>query len=336
MKIAAGMETRLNPTVSAPAGYPHRVVARLVSDAIIDVVLRITYLHDFNIDKAFVFLSILQSNNRGDWTQDGDLSGKRSVVLRDECRRPVSMSALAEGLRLPRETTRRHVMSLIESGACAKRDRLGYVVPRAFESSGPMRAFYDHAYSSVLRLVEDCNALGFAVDPLPHPCAIKRRQDTALAGLELRYFVARKFIDYVLRISIDALPVNITLMRGLLFIAVMRENVRHITYDTRLAWRYSKEDEPPPDQLRRPVSIRSLSKSLHLPYTTISRHVRGMIDDGVFVSDEKGVIIPQSVMQKTEYLNNGTRLYYWFVQLIQDLRAGGFNCLARVETPDTI
>lgn len=330
------METRLNPTVSAPAGYPHRVVARLVSDAIIDVVLRITYLHDFNIDKAFVFLSILQSNNCGDWTGNGDLAGKKSIVLRDEFRRPVSMSALSEGLRLPRETTRRHLMSLIESGACSKRDRLGYVVPRAFESSGPMRAFYDHAYNSVLRLVEDCNDLGFAVDRLTRPCVIKKRHKTVLAGLELRYFVARKFIDYVLRISIDALPVNITFMRGLLFIAVMRENVRHITYDPRLAWQYSKEDEPPPDQLRRPVSIRSLSKSLHLPYTTISRHVRGMIDDGVFISDKRGIIIPESVMQKTEYLNNGTRLYYWFVQLIQDLRAGGFDCLARVETPDKV
>jgi hypothetical protein len=195
-----------------------------------------------------------------------------------------------------------------------------------------MRAFYDHAYGAIQQLAENCSGLGFVIDSSAHPSMMRRRHERPLTDVELRYFVAGKFIDYVLRVSIDALPVNITFMRGLLFIAVMRENIRHITYDPRLAWQYSKSDEPPPDEMRRPVSIRRLSNALSLPYTTISRHVRNMIDDGVFISDKNGIIIPETVMQKTEYLKNGTRLYYWFVRLIQDLRANGFECLENTGT----
>ncbi len=276
---------------------------------------------------------MVQSNNGEDWLRNCDFGGQTSVFLKDEFRRPISISALSEGLRLPRETTRRHVMSLIENGACFKRDRTGFAVTRAFESSGPMRAFYDHAYRTILQLVEDCHDPGFVIDPLTHPEVMHRRRERPLSELQLRYFAARKFIDYVLRISIDAIPVNITFMRGLLFIAVMRENVRHITYDPRLAWQYSKSDEPPPDEIRRPVSVRRLSNTLSLPYTTISRHVRGMIEYGVFLSDKNGLFIPEIIMQKTEYLNNGTRLYYWFIRLIQDLRAAGLEFLGEIEPP---
>jgi hypothetical protein len=58
-----------------------------------------------------------------------------------------------------------------------------------------------------------------------------------------------------------------------------------------------------------------------------------MIEDGVFLSDKNGRIIPESIMQKTEYLNNGTRLYYWFIRLIQDLRAAGLEFLGEIEPP---
>jgi hypothetical protein len=218
-------------------------------------------------------------------------------------------------------------MSLIKTGACIRQGRLGFMVPRAFEASAPMTAFYGHAYDAMRQLVENCHGLGLAIDPLAGPAIFKRRPEAPGTELELKYFLARKVIDYVLRVCIDALPVNIRLIRGLLFIAVMRENIQHITYDPNLAWKYSKSNEPPPDELRRPVSIRRLSQALSLPYTTVNRYVRIMTEDGVFIGDHRGIIIPETVMQKTEYLNNGTRLYYWFVMLIQQLKANGFEFL---------
>lgn len=51
------------------------------------------------------------------------------TVLSDDLRRPVSVLAIANSLRLPYETVRRHANALQKAGICRRVGRLGLVVP---------------------------------------------------------------------------------------------------------------------------------------------------------------------------------------------------------------
>lgn len=57
--------------------------------------------------------------------------GASEAVLPDELRRPVSILAISNSLRLPYETVRRHAIALEKSGICHRIGRQGMVVPAA-------------------------------------------------------------------------------------------------------------------------------------------------------------------------------------------------------------
>lgn len=57
--------------------------------------------------------------------------GANRDILPDSDRRPVSMMAISNSMRLPYETVRRHTAKLIEQGKCVRVGRSGLVVPAA-------------------------------------------------------------------------------------------------------------------------------------------------------------------------------------------------------------
>ncbi|MFC3070648.1 hypothetical protein [Phenylobacterium soli] len=81
-------------------------------------------------------------------------------------------------------------------------------------------------------------------------------------------------------------------MDALILLAVVQANVAPLIRDRDLQRAYGGADEPPPDELRRPVSINAIAHSLRLPYETTRRRIMRLAREGACDIGESGVIVP--------------------------------------------
>lgn len=88
---------------------------------------------------------------------------------------------------------------------------------------------------------------------------------------------------------------------GLLLVAISQANVALITRDPELQRTFATLDHPPPDDLRRPVSVNAIASSLHLPFETTRRRVAALVKAGVLQSTTRGVILPQAPLNSVFY-----------------------------------
>lgn len=95
----------------------------------------------------------------------------------------------------------------------------------------------------------------------------------------------------------------------LLFSTISQANVTTITRQADLQVAYAAPDHPPPDSMRRPVSVNALATSLGLPFETVRRRVRGLVDQGLCRAVEGGVIVPTAVVNSPQYFEDSFRGY---------------------------
>ena len=113
------------------------------------------------------------------------------------------------------------------------------------------------------------------------------------------------------------------LLTGLVFLAILRENVRQIDHGSPEAKIYGGLDSPPMDEVREPVTIYVIAKVLGLTYETARRHVKRLVDDGYCVRLERGLVIPAEVLVKPEMLRANHRNLAAFNTLLHNaVRAG--------------
>lgn len=94
-----------------------------------------------------------------------------------------------------------------------------------------------------------------------------------------------------------ALAVDRNFVTALIFLAITRANVGHITASREAAMEHRSLGQLPADADRIPVSVYALARDLRLPYETVRRHVRKLKDLGVCVVETEGVMIPSWVFQ---------------------------------------
>ena len=101
------------------------------------------------------------------------------------------------------------------------------------------------------------------------------------------------------------------ILTGVLFVTIVFENTEIIRRMDGNSHAFAAVDDIPPDDMRQPVSIYSLAKSLGLPYETVRRYVNRMIDDGlcVKVGSKGGVIVPTSLLASPGMRAISTRHY---------------------------
>ncbi|THD61879.1 hypothetical protein [Phenylobacterium sp.] len=134
---------------------------------------------------------------------------------------------------------------------------------------------------------------------------------------------ARISADYLLRsLKMIGELANGELLTGLVNLALVQANVSHLD---RVSSGFDSLDSPPPDEVRRPVSILALSANLGLPYETTRRHVAKMVETGQCVRVKGGVIAPTAAVadpRRSEMLEvNLTNLR----RLYRNLRAAGIS-----------
>jgi len=112
---------------------------------------------------GLIFNAIVQANVRP-ISNDMKLSktyGQMDAIPPDELRCPVSVNALAESLKIPYETTRRHVNKLIKDGWCVKVGTRGVIVPASVISSPALIKAGLQQYSHLMHFLGQLKDIGF-------------------------------------------------------------------------------------------------------------------------------------------------------------------------------
>lgn len=120
-----------------------------------------------------------------------------------------------------------------------------------------------------------------------------------------------------------AAPGERSTLDAAIMIAITQANVAPLLRDPDRQTAFDGLDAPPPDELRRPVSIRSLADSLGLPAETVRRRVHRMAAEGVCVLSPRGVVVPQRVLASEHYTGPALETCARLGQLYGELRALG-------------
>jgi DNA-binding Lrp family transcriptional regulator len=105
----------------------------------------------------------------------------------------------------------------------------------------------------------------------------------------------------------------------LLLAAVIEANVANINHDPALQVTYLDLDTPPPDQLRRPVSMNALAASLGLPFETVRRRLRQLQQAGRCETGPRGVVVPSAALSTPEYVRLAILRYERLKRLYRDI-----------------
>jgi hypothetical protein len=118
---------------------------------------------------------------------------------------------------------------------------------------------------------------------------------------------------------------------GLIICIVVQSNVAPILRDPALQRAYATLAHPPPDELRRPISISAVANSLGLPFETTRRRVAKLAARGRCVVTPTGVLVPSARLTRPAYNRSAAAVYLRVRAMFQDLRGAGL--LDRFVTP---
>lgn len=180
--------------------------------------------------------------------------------------RPIPVLSIANSLKLPFETTRRHVGALIEAGLC-RRER-GGVVMNGTLADEPLATLATLAHDCLARFVADLHVAG-AVPTF----ATSTRSYSWQAGWLLA-------ADLMLGVADSNNGTHNDRVNLVLFSTILCGNTRAITNDCGTARRYLTIGDVPSDAMIRPVRIRTLSDRLAMPKATVRRRIDQMIEAG--------------------------------------------------------
>ena len=83
------------------------------------------------------------------------------------------------------------------------------------------------------------------------------------------------------------------LLDRILLVVIAQANLQAIASDHTLQLRYATLEAPPPDELRRPVSISAVATIIGIPFETARRRVRRLVDAGACELSNGGVRLPE-------------------------------------------
>jgi DNA-binding Lrp family transcriptional regulator len=189
----------------------------------------------------------------------------------DEMRRPVSVSGVANSLRIPFETARRRIANLAEASIVRTTPR-GVIVPTGPLNSPFYRMGAEANYGLVRALYFRLRGIGL-LDDLPRPTGPAFEPDNPPIRL-----VIRLSSDYLLRL---AEPISLymgDLVTGLVMMDVIHANTEHLpdteAGDPDHGW---SPEGFVSDDLRRPVRTTTLADRLGIPQETVRRHLHRLV-----------------------------------------------------------
>lgn len=195
----------------------------------------------------------------------------------DELRRPISISAVANSLRLPFETVRRRIRAMAANGDCVI-DARGVVVTAEILLKPEIQAMGARQYMRLRQFYLDLRDSGVTPPVKADEAGLDAIDDITPVRAAIRVlseFVMR-FIDNVMARMGDPLT-------ALIILHMAVANTEHMTI--------AEIDKiPVPDHLRRPISVVALAKRLHTPTETVRRRVVWLTANGFAARRDGGLI----------------------------------------------
>ena len=293
------------PEAPTPHRPRNRIVTRLVMEMQIDGITTLAAALGGNIDRAIIFFTLLRQAS-----EIGRHATGTAQVRNDQCG-GMSINALAASLARPFETVRRHVNALIGAGLC-RRERQHVCVAAEATQGDAITTALRRLHDIMVRLAEDMAGFGLPLPP-PRPRAVHDARATMAAAIDM-LLTAIEFHG----------PQHADWLEVIIYGAVMTANTRPFTFDPVLANIYSESDTVPPEALRMPITATALARALHMPYSTVGRHIGHMIADGRLVRRDGGVMIATSWMQTPSQLGGARVMAERTGQIFSRLAASGF------------
>lgn len=201
--------------------------------------------------------------------------GRASESTPDDLRRPVSVNAVAQSLRLPFETVRRRVLRLARDGHCVVGPH-GIVVPNSAVTTDLYLAEMRGRQARARRFHHDLKTIGaLPAEPDPTPASTEepplRAMNWALS-------------EYVLRACNDLIALTDNLVTSRVLLELLVSNIETLTAEELPAW----AADPP--GVGRAARTAALARSLRVPAETVRRHLNGLEAQGYAMRREDGWI----------------------------------------------
>ncbi len=253
-------------------------------------------------------------------SEEGRRYGGYYALPSDEVRRPISIARVADSAHLPFETARRHVHRLMLRNACTRRED-GVIIPAAFVARLDPGAYRNMSYTrQLLRALETAGL----VAETPFESGLSPADDDAVARL-----VSRATVGYMLRVLQLLADVYGDIRTGIIAQTIYSANGAHLDGHDGEGWRYAALDQTVPHELLKPVSVMSLADLLGVPYETMRGQTHRLIDAGVCVQADRGLIVARETLETPAALGAILKNVGYVRKLVRDLQAIGFGPMAR-------
>lgn len=132
----------------------------------------------------------------------------------------------------------------------------------------------------------------------------------------------RSATDYILRwVEIANETHGVDIIYSLVFTTMWAGNVSHLRGKT-----YAEVNDIPPDEERRPITIRQVADSLGLPYETVRRRVVEMLERGMARKvGREGFIVPVEALGRPEVVNSLKRSHTSLLRFLKELKSLGIE-----------
>jgi DNA-binding transcriptional regulator YhcF (GntR family) len=265
----------------------------------------ISALHGGDRRAAFAFLVFAQLASIS--FEDGPAIRKLSPSI--------SVHALAHSLVIPYETMRRSVAVLIESGLCERNGRESVVLCSNPKTHAAVTRLRETMTDQLQWMLRDLNAIGFRfqgpVGAVQSGAMPARLSADAVEGdrgppiVDLAHAAGALFLRLV---EVSGPLHQHDILCTMVFVAIVSKNLAHITHDKAVTWQYGSIDRPPPDDMRKAVSVRAIADMLGLSVETTRRCVCQLIDNGECIRKAgQGVIVPAGVLARNDIVELAMR-----------------------------
>ena len=236
-------------------------------------------------------------------------------VPSDDLRRPVSMSAIANSLCIPFETTRRRIQALAKLGVIQATPR-GVIVPQAPLGSPFYRVAAEGNYMLVRTLYFRLRTIGL-LDQLPRPNSPVFDPENPPMRI-----VMRLSADYLLRLAEPLTRLIGDLVTALILLDTINANTEHLVDDeTQDGDLVLTQDGFVRDTERVPVKTNTLAGRLGIPSETVRRHLKRMLDADLCERTDDGFIVSSRILARDPFvqymLDNQTHMHRLFLGLAE-------------------
>lgn len=103
--------------------------------------------------------------------------------------------------------------------------------------------------------------------------------------------------------------------------AIANASLTPVNQDAEANTYFSPADQPPPDELLRPISINAVAQSLGMPFETVRRRVGGLAREGLIAVTPAGVMVLSSTISSPAYVGMLRASYDRAQRFYRDMRA---------------